>query len=128
MGRHLINWKKHPEFRRELYRAIVHKFIPYHEWECESRPSRKDREKYDLFIEDMTRYFASKSRITPTPTKEELKNSLSVQQQIDWATTKQKPKMTKYQTKTYLLNIAAAIEEGFISNVLCQVQLKELDR
>lgn len=95
-------WTK--ETRILLYQNLVDRFGPFHTWLGSNYPSEDRKEEYVQFLNDFGKVVSILSGDETT--------GGGVAQQIAWATTTQAE--VKLQADTFILNIAAAYETGFI--------------
>ncbi len=91
------------ENRTLLYKKLLEKFGPYHTWENLSKGIESEFNKYLIELANVFSTIIGK-RITPE----------AVFMQLAWATTSQDSVESTGYTSTYILNMAAAYEAGFL--------------
>jgi hypothetical protein len=94
------------ENRCLLYRKMVDRFGPYHTWGAGATdyPVGKKRQ-FELFLDEMANMFST--------IMEKQISREAVYMQFAWAATPQKSVEGSY-TSMYILNMAAAYEQGFL--------------
>jgi hypothetical protein len=94
------------EMRSILYKKLTEKFGPYNKWNNKGYPDGK-RDEYMAFINELAKSFSvlMNKKITKD----------AVFMQIAWATTEQNKIEGEGHSSVYVLNMAAAYENGFLT-------------
>ncbi len=94
------------ERRKDLYTKVIKEVGAFSTWTGARAPLSK-KEKYDALLWDLSDQFRRETG--------EIISPAAVEQQIDWAITKQKEMKDQSHVRNFILNKAAALEVGFLS-------------
>lgn len=94
--------------RQKVFRRLIEEFGRYGEWEGERVPVKGNPGRYHHCLDELALELSSELRTSQTLSPK------AVQQQIDFGITQQRSLYDQSHIRTYLLNTAAALFEGFL--------------